>query len=161
MAKETKIKEEVKEKKCDCGPDCKCGCQEGKECTCCCHGGCSCKHFWGKVLFIALVFFAGMGVNQFMNDACFGRCPSRKVMRPMPMMPAPQMHGNLPVCVDAAGNKIFADKIGGAGVKHGYKGGHHKHGRSHVKIENRPHHGRPMPKQSEEAPQPENSQPTE
>ena len=22
------------EKKCNCGPDCKCGCQEGKECTC-------------------------------------------------------------------------------------------------------------------------------
>ncbi|MBS7336582.1 MAG: hypothetical protein KIG81_01840, partial [Thermoguttaceae bacterium] len=21
-------------KQCDCGPDCKCGCQEGKECTC-------------------------------------------------------------------------------------------------------------------------------
>lgn len=23
-----------KEKKCNCGPDCTCGCQEGKECTC-------------------------------------------------------------------------------------------------------------------------------
>ncbi len=22
------------EKKCNCGPDCTCGCQEGKECTC-------------------------------------------------------------------------------------------------------------------------------
>ena len=26
--------------KCDCGPDCKCGCQEGKPCTC--HGECHC-----------------------------------------------------------------------------------------------------------------------
>ena len=24
----------MKEKKCNCGPDCTCGCQEGKECTC-------------------------------------------------------------------------------------------------------------------------------
>jgi hypothetical protein len=42
-----KIKEEnnmeEKEKKCNCGPDCKCGCQEGKECTCTdekCNCGC-------------------------------------------------------------------------------------------------------------------------
>lgn len=30
------------EKKCNCGPDCTCGCQEGKECTCddCCDCGC-------------------------------------------------------------------------------------------------------------------------
>ena len=31
MAKEQNNKEE---KKCSCGPDCTCGCQEGKECTC-------------------------------------------------------------------------------------------------------------------------------
>ena len=24
----------MEEKKCNCGPDCTCGCQEGKECTC-------------------------------------------------------------------------------------------------------------------------------
>ena len=29
-----------KEKKCNCGPDCTCGCQEGKECTC--GGECHC-----------------------------------------------------------------------------------------------------------------------
>ena len=26
--------EEVEKKECNCGPDCKCGCQEGKPCTC-------------------------------------------------------------------------------------------------------------------------------
>lgn len=149
MAKETKIKEEVKEKKCDCGPDCKCGCQEGKECTCGCHGGCPCKHVLGKLLFLALVFFAGMGVNQFINDTCLGRCPARKGMHPMPMMPAPQMHGNLPICVDGAGNKIFVAKAGEEGLKHG----HHRHGRAQMKIKGRHHQGKPMPKQPEEAPQ--------
>ena len=24
----------MEEKKCNCGPNCTCGCQEGKECTC-------------------------------------------------------------------------------------------------------------------------------
>ena len=24
----------MEKKKCNCGPDCTCGCQEGKECTC-------------------------------------------------------------------------------------------------------------------------------
>lgn len=28
------------EKKCNCSPDCTCGCQEGKECTC--NGECNC-----------------------------------------------------------------------------------------------------------------------
>ena len=35
-----------KDKKCNCGPDCTCGCQEGKECTCGCHDKeekCSCN----------------------------------------------------------------------------------------------------------------------
>ena len=27
-------------KKCNCSPDCTCGCQEGKECTC--EGECTC-----------------------------------------------------------------------------------------------------------------------
>ena len=27
-------RDKMEEKKCNCGPDCKCGCQEGKECTC-------------------------------------------------------------------------------------------------------------------------------
>jgi len=27
-------------KKCNCGPDCTCGCQDGKECTC--DGNCKC-----------------------------------------------------------------------------------------------------------------------
>ena len=29
-------------KKCCCGPDCKCGCQEGKPCTCGDKCGCGC-----------------------------------------------------------------------------------------------------------------------
>lgn len=28
------------EKKCNCGPNCKCGCNEGKKCTC--KGKCTC-----------------------------------------------------------------------------------------------------------------------
>ena len=31
----------MEEKKCNCGPDCKCGCQEGKPCTC--DGSCQCN----------------------------------------------------------------------------------------------------------------------
>ena len=39
LEEEIKIKElldrsDIMAKKCNCGPDCKCGCQEGKECTC-------------------------------------------------------------------------------------------------------------------------------
>ncbi len=30
----------MEEKKCNCGPDCTCGCQEGSECTC--NGECTC-----------------------------------------------------------------------------------------------------------------------
>ena len=30
-------------KKCCCGPDCKCGCQEGKECTCNENCACGCR----------------------------------------------------------------------------------------------------------------------
>ena len=30
----------MEEKKCNCGPECECGCQEGKECTC--EGKCKC-----------------------------------------------------------------------------------------------------------------------
>lgn len=30
----------MEEKKCNCGPNCTCGCQEGKECTC--NGDCNC-----------------------------------------------------------------------------------------------------------------------
>jgi len=138
MAKETKKTEEVKEKKCDCGPDCKCGCQEGKECTCgdkgcsCgCGGGCPCKKVLGKVLGLALVFFAGMGVNQFMNDTCMGPCPAKKGMRPMPMAQAPKMHGNLPFYKDGHGNTIIIVTSGEEGM-HGCKCGpdckckHHK-----------------------------------
>ena len=32
----------MEEKKCNCGPDCTCGCQEGKECTCSCDDNCTC-----------------------------------------------------------------------------------------------------------------------
>jgi hypothetical protein len=180
MVKENKAKEEVKEKKCDCGPDCKCGCQEGKECTCgekgchcgdkgcgCHHGGCDCggccpcKRVLGKVLFFALVFFAGMGVNEFMNDTCMGRCPSRKGMPPMPMMKMPNMHGNLPFYKDGNGNTIVIVNTGeeamngckcGANCKCGadckcgkHKGGCHKH------------HGKPFPSEN----MPENPQPAE
>ena len=31
---------EKEKKKCDCGPNCTCGCQEGMECTC--NGECKC-----------------------------------------------------------------------------------------------------------------------
>ena len=31
----------MEEKKCNCGPNCKCGCQEGKPCTC--DGSCQCN----------------------------------------------------------------------------------------------------------------------
>ncbi len=153
MTKETKKTEEIKEKKCDCGPDCKCGCQEGKECTCgdkgcgCHHGSCSCgceggccpcKRVLGKVLFFALVFFAGMGVNQFMNDTCLGGCPAKKGMRPMPMMQAPRAHGNLPFFKDGHGNTIVIVNTGEEGFhgckcgpdckcKHHFKKGFHKH----------------------------------
>lgn len=153
MAKETKKTEEIKEKKCDCGPDCKCGCQEGKECTCgdkgcsCHHGSCSCgcnggccpcKRVLGKVLFLALVFFAGMGVNQFMNDTCLGGCPAKRGMRQMPMMQAPRMQGNLPFYKDGNGNTIVIVNTGEEGshgckcgpdckCKHHFKKGFHKH----------------------------------
>lgn len=169
MAKEVKAKEENKEKKCDCGPDCKCGCQEGKACTCgdkgcgChCDCGCPCKRVFGKVLFLALVFFAGMGVNQFMNDTCMGRCPSKKGMRPMPMMQAAQMHGNLPFYKDGHGNTIIIVTPGEEGGKHGCKCGpdckcgHHKFGK-HRHMKGMPPHG--MPASTEDAP--ENPQPTE
>lgn len=182
MTKENKAKEELKENKCDCGPDCKCGCQEGKECTCngkcdcgsdckcgchcgcngncgsgCgCHGGCGCgcngncgcgcgcKRVLGKVICLALVFFAGMGVNQFMNDTCFGRCPAKRGMRPMPMMQMPRT-GNLPAYTDAAGNTVVIVNTGDENSKHcGKKGKFGKH-----------HHQMPNP-----IPQ-ENSQPAE
>ena len=159
MAKEVKAKEEIKEKKCGCGPDCKCGCQEGKECTCCnreCHCGCCCrcKRFWGKLLFLALVFFAGMGVNQFMNDTCMWRCPARKGMRAMPMMQMPKMHGNMPFYKDGNGNTIVIVNAGEEAAKHGSKCGpdckcgHHKHGKHHF-MNGMPHDDMPMPEQSD------------
>ena len=155
MVKENKVKEEAKEKKCDCGPDCKCGCQEGKECSCggksckiggscgCGGGECPCKRVLGKVLFLALVFFAGMGVNQFMND--MNGCPARKGMPPMPMMKAHNM-GNLPFYKDGNGNTVVIVNTGEETMKHGCKcgadckcgcnkdgkkGGCHKHGMHH------------------------------
>lgn len=158
MVKENKTKAEIKEKKCDCGPDCKCGCQEGKECTCSekvchcgCHGECPCKRSLGKILFLALVFFAGMGVNQFMNDSCIGRCPGRKMPHPMPMINAPQIQGSLPTFTDGAGNTIIIINTGEKAGKHGFKG--HKHGKFHA-MGNMPHHGKRMSEQPEN-PQPE------
>ncbi|MBQ8481366.1 MAG: hypothetical protein IJ532_02390 [Alphaproteobacteria bacterium] len=133
MVKENKAKEEVKEQKCDCGPDCKCGCQEGKECTCgekgcsCHHGGCGCggccpcKRVLGKVIFFALVFFAGMGVNQFMNDTCLGRCPARRGMSPAQIINAQNM-GNLPFYKDGNGNTIVIVNTGEE-ASHGCKCG--------------------------------------
>lgn len=132
---ENQEKVEKVEKKCDCGPDCDCGCQEGKECTCedreeecCCrhhhhgphgphhgphgphhgphdHGCCKCGCV--KLLVLLLVFFAGIGVNEFWNNTCFGRCPSRGP-RPMPMAPMVRgSHSNVPDYSDAAGNTII------------------------------------------------------
>ena len=46
MSKKEKNKEKLeknKQHKCNCGPDCTCGCQEGKECTCQ-DNECSCKN---------------------------------------------------------------------------------------------------------------------
>lgn len=135
MAKENKKTEEAKEIKCDCGPDCKCGCQEGKECHCgdkgcgCgCSGGCPCKRIFGKVLFLALVFFAGMGVNEFMNDTCMGRCPARRAMPPMPMMQAPQAQGNLPFFKDSNGSTIVIVNTGEENGSHTCKCNKH-HGK--------------------------------
>lgn len=180
MNKEVKAKEETKEKKCDCGPDCKCGCQEGKECTCgdkgcgCHHGkcGCSCGCAFGKLLILALVFFAGMGVNQFMNDTCLGHCPARKGMRPMPMMQAPQMQGSLQVYKDGHGNTIIIVTPSEDGVKHGCncgsdckcgpdcKCGHHKFGKHH-RMKGMPPHGMPAPAENAPENPPENPQAAE
>ncbi len=66
--------EEVEKKECNCGPDCKCGCQEGKPCTCgdkgckcgdkcsCgCGGKCHCKSGGGFSRFLAgLLIGAGL-----------------------------------------------------------------------------------------------------
>ncbi len=40
----------MEEKKCNCTPDCTCGCQEGKECTCdgSCDETCECGCHEGK-----------------------------------------------------------------------------------------------------------------
>ena len=42
--------EKDNKKKCDCGPDCTCGCQEGKECTC--DGTCTCEHEEKKRMYL-------------------------------------------------------------------------------------------------------------
>ncbi len=34
------MSEDIENKKCNCGPDCTCGCQDGGECTC--EGECNC-----------------------------------------------------------------------------------------------------------------------
>lgn len=156
MVKEKNI-EEKGEKKCNCGPDCKCGCQEGKECTCeskgcCCHHGdcgCPCKRALGKIIFLALVFFAGMGVNQFMNDTCLGRCPARNP-RIAPMMQAPRFHGTLPAYSDDRGNTIVIVNTGEenahnckCGKHHKNKGFHKHHGQMNP-MGNIPHNKQPI-----------------
>ncbi|MBR1601045.1 MAG: hypothetical protein IJ677_05640 [Alphaproteobacteria bacterium] len=173
MVKENKNKEEIKEQKCDCGPDCKCGCQEGKECTCgeknchcgdkscscgcgCAGGCCPCKRVFGKVLFFALVFFAGMGVNQFMNDTCLGRCPARRGIPPMPMMKAQNL-GNLPFYKDGNGNTIVIVNTGEENA-HGCKcGADCKCGKHNKGMGYHKHHGKPLPTDN----MPQNSQPAE
>lgn len=144
MVKENKATENTKEKKCNCGPDCKCGCQEGKECTCgnkecCCSSkncncGCPCKRVLGKVLLLALVFFAGMGVNQFMSGCCLGGCPIKKGMRPMPMLQSQQIPGNLPFYKDGKGNTIIIVNTGADDTMQGCKCGCRKHGKHHKMV---------------------------
>jgi len=154
MVKEKNI-EEKNEKKCNCSPDCKCGCQEGKECTCehkgcCCHHddcGCPCKRALGKIILLALVFFAGMGVNQFMNDTCFGRCPAKNP-RMAPMMQAPRFHGNLPAYSDDRGNTIVIVNTGEENAHGCNCGANCKCGKHHKIKEFHKHHNKMTPKGS-------------
>lgn len=59
-----------KSKKCDCGPDCKCGCQEGKECTCggSCKNSCKCKAV-GVVLITFGIALAGFFPGHYYYKA--------------------------------------------------------------------------------------------
>ena len=65
-------------------------------------------------------------------------CPAKKGMRPMPMMQAPRMQGNLPFYKDGNGNTIVIVNTGEEGshgckcgpdckCKHHFKKGFHKH----------------------------------
>ena len=137
-------------KKCDCGPECTCGCNEGKECHC--GHGCKCgcgRGCGGKIIALLIVFLAGMGFNELMHG-CFGRCPHKA--RPAAMMPAP--HGAMPGFAEAAGTVVIVNTDGHADVKHASKCGCGKHHHNGMKPHHdgmRHHHGMP-PKAQEETP---------
>ena len=114
-------------KKCDCGPECTCGCNEGKECHCGsgCNCGCRCKSCGGKIIALLIVFLAGMGFNELLHG-CFGRCKC-PCMRHSATMPAPHR----PMAYsDNAGTVVIVNAGGGAEVFHGMKHGM-KHGPKH------------------------------
>ncbi len=132
-------------KKCDCGPECKCGCNEGKECTC--GGGCKCgcKCCGGKIIALLLVFLAGMGFNELLHG-CFGRCHSRG-MRPAAMMSAPH---KMPNFADGAGTVVIINTDGRPDVQFAPKfGGKHHH--NTMKHNHKNHHGMPSKPQAPEA----------
>ncbi len=137
--KKPEIKPEMK--KCDCGPECNCGCNEGKECHCGdkCRCGCGKCRCGGKLIALLIVFLAGMGFNELLHG-CFGRCPSKA--RPAPMMSAP--HHAMPHAFNGAGTTIIINADGSTDIRHGAKCGCHKH---HKNIDKHQHHGKmPMPK---------------
>ena len=131
---------------CDCGPDCKCGCQEGKECTCD-KNGCKCDHkrcgccggsCLMKLLGVLIIFFAGMGFNEFIHGGCFGRCPAGK---PMMMPMGPMKHQMMP----KDGNVIIINTDGNVQKEHFCKCHHHKDVKEHhhKKHETMPTHELP------------------
>ena len=125
------------EKACDCGPDCKCGCQEGKACSCGGHCGCGKKCVF-KFLLALVIFLAGMGFNELIHGCC-GPCPGKP--HHAPMMKA------FPSYMDEGGNTIIVINTDG-GRPHSFA--HHgkhadwknkKHGK-HFKF-----HGKKAPEE--------------
>lgn len=110
--KETEMQENAY---CNCGKDCKCGCQEGKECTCGC--GCCCRRKGiFKLLAILLVFLAGMGFNELLHSCC-GRCPARGP-KAMPMMPMGHHMAKMPNMAEGNGGTVIIINADGSVQPH-------------------------------------------
>ena len=65
------------ERRCDCGPDCKCGCQEGKPCSC--GNGGSCGILSGLFTLVGCLLIAGS--IFYVADNC--SCMHKKGMKPV------------------------------------------------------------------------------
>lgn len=136
-SKNKKTPETASEKKCNCGPECTCGCNEGKECHCAENGGCGCgcgcnegkechcaenggcgcgcgcrcgKRCGGKLIALLIVFLAGMGFNELLHGGC-GRCPSKAPHHTM--MSAPKHYGAMPMFSDGSGTVIIINAADG------------------------------------------------